>query len=52
MAVPVSGDTSIDLTHVDVLAFGCIELIDDGEQEGCEILIQHINYAGGECQAP
>jgi hypothetical protein len=49
MAVPVSGDTSMDLTHVDVLAFGCIELIDDGEQEG-ETLIQHISYAGGERQ--
>ena len=52
MAVPVSGDTSMDLTHVEVLAFGCIELIDDGEQEGYETLIQHISYAGGERQAP
>ena len=49
MAVPVSGDTSMDLTHVEVLAFGCIELIDDGEQEG-EALIQHISYAGGDRQ--
>ena len=49
MAVPVSGDTSMDLTHVDVLAFGCIELIDDGEQEG-EALIQHISHAGGDRQ--
>ena len=49
MAVPVSGDTSMDLTHVEVLAFGCIELIDDGEQEG-EALIQHISHAGGERQ--
>ena len=49
MAVPVSGDTSIDLTHVEVLAFGCIELIDDGEQEG-EALIQHCIYAGGDRQ--
>ena len=49
MAVPVSGDTSMDLTHVDVLAFGCIELVCDGEQEG-EALIQHISHAGGERQ--
>ena len=52
MAVPVSGDTSIDLTHVDVLAFGCIELVCDGEQEGYETLIQHVSHAGGERQAP
>ena len=49
MAVPVNGDTSMDLTHVDVLAFGCIELVCDGEQEG-EALIQHISHAGGERQ--
>ena len=49
MAVPVSGDTSMDLTHVEVLAFGCIELIDDGEQEG-KALIQHCIHAGGERQ--
>ena len=51
MAVPVSGDTSIDLTHVDVLAFGCMNEMGVNNVEG-ETLIQHIRYAGGERQAP
>ena len=52
MAVPVNGDTSIDLTHVEVRDFGCINSVRDGEQEGYETLIQHVSHAGGERQAP
>ena len=49
IAVPVSGSTSIDLTHVEVRDLGCMVQLRDGEQEG-ETLIQHISYAEGECQ--
>ena len=47
--MPVSGSTSIDLTHVEVRDLGCMVQLRDGEQEG-ETLIQHIRYAEGECQ--